>query len=285
MSRRKTRGAANRKFATYPTFVMAAAVVGALIGRPSTPELVDEVQVAPTAVAVIPQGIVAVPPAVLMEPPANQVPRLAIMAIHGGGWVGPQPELIPQMEKHAGSWHRRGWAILVPEYNANVSGLDDLLAHYDALQERYPETPICLYGFSAGAHLALMLAVERSDVACIVSEAGPTDLPALSRGPDGPAESYSLAVTAFGEENLAAWSPIRFADKINASVLQVAAANDPVVPADQARRLQPRLRSGTLRVLDPGTREFIHSTVDSTQLGNVYKEELAFLTRFERRSE
>jgi dienelactone hydrolase len=192
------------------------------------------------------------------------------MAIHGGGWLGPDPKLIAAMERRAERWHHQGWAIMVPEYQAGPAGLEDLLAHYDALRQRYGETPICLYGYSAGAHMALMMALRRPDVRCIVSEAGPTDLTGNPR-----------AAVAFGKANLAAWSPIRFASSIHASVFQVAAANDPIVPVSQARSLAARLRSGTLRILDPGSARFIHSSVDAGQVLKVYDEELSFLARFE----
>ena len=48
-------------------------------------------------------------------------------------------------------------------------------------------------GVSAGGHIALMLAVRNPDVACVMSLAGPTDLPALRTESNGLA-AYQLAV-------------------------------------------------------------------------------------------
>jgi dienelactone hydrolase len=257
---------------------MLAAVVGAVIGgSPNAGRTVASPRVS-AEMPIVPRDVVAVPPAVLMEPPAGAVPRLAVMVIHGNGWIGPDPELI-RKTANTEMWHHQGWAIMIPEFQAGASGLEDLVAHHDDLRRRYPRTPICLFGYSAGAHLALMLAVRRPDVRCVISEAGPTDLRALSTA--DPVNVYPLAVSAFGEGNLAEWSPIRFADKIHASVLQVAARNDPVVPVSQAELLAPKLRSGRLRILDPGATEFIHSKVDTGQLKRARAEEVSFLASFE----
>jgi dienelactone hydrolase len=257
---------------------MLAAVVGAVIGgSPNAGRTVASPRVS-AEMPIVPRDVVAVPPAVLMEPPAGAVPRLAVMVIHGNGWIGPDPELI-RKTANTEMWHHQGWAIMIPEFQAGASGLEDLVADHDDLRRRYPRTPICLFGYSAGAHLALMLAVRRPDVRCVISEAGPTDLRALST--TDPVNVYPLAVSAFGEGNLAEWSPIRFADKIHASVFQVAARNDPVVPVTQAELLAPKLRSGRLRILDPGATEFIHSKVDAGQLKRARAEEVSFLASFE----
>src|SRR5947207_884692 len=77
--------------------------------------------------------------------------------------------------------------------------------------------PVCPSGQSAGAHLALMVAAFRSDVGCVVDEAGPTDAAALAgetawdpttggQQDQGPRWVYNQMVAAFGQENLAWWS-------------------------------------------------------------------------------
>jgi hypothetical protein len=98
-----------------------------------------------------------------------------------------------------------------------------------------------------------------------VSLAGPTDLTATKRG-DG---LRRLAIDAFGRGGLERWSPALHADRIRATVLQVAAERDPLVPVEQARLLERALPGTRTIVLPGGPSEgtpFIHSAVDPAPL-------------------
>jgi dienelactone hydrolase len=111
---------------------------------------------------------------------------------------------------------------------------------------------ICATGISAGGHLALMLAANRPDVYCVVSQAGPTDLTtAQLQGAYDPASGtlsqldggrwlHNLGAAAFGEENLAFFSPAANATGSlrNTRVLQSFSGDDQLVPYGQATELR-----------------------------------------------
>ena len=125
-----------------------------------------------------------------------------------------------------------------------------------------------------------MIAARRSSVRCVINEAGPTDLAGLRSGPSPSPAGYEIAARVFGEQNLGRWSPIRSAGRIRAHIFQVVAANDRLVPPIQGERLNALVRHGTLRVLNPGSTFFVHSTVDAAQLAEVRDEEIEFLADF-----
>jgi acetyl esterase/lipase len=209
-----------------------------------------------------------VPPAELGAPtPARyrDAPRALVLLVRGGGWKGPIPSLVEAQEGAARGLRRQGFAVVNLDYRAGAAGLRDVLFRFDEARRRYPEAPVCLYGQSAGAHLALLVAARRPETACVVSQAGPTDLPALARQGGG-AETSRLAVAAFGRARLAAFSPVRVARRIRARVLQISALNDPLVPPAQARELHARLARGELVELPAGDAPFIHSRVDGDAL-------------------
>lgn len=217
---------------------------------------------------------------ILMQPADGRSPTLAVVVIHGGSWGGSAPELIARAATVAALLPARGWAAVVAAYRAGPGGLEDLLIQYDDLRRRLPGTPICLVGESAGGHLALMIAARRSSVRCVINEAGPTDLAGLRSGPSPSPAGYEIAARVFGEQNLGRWSPIRSAGRIRAHIFQVVAANDRLVPPIQGERLNALVRHGTLRVLNPGSTFFVHSTVDAAQLAEVRDEEIEFLADF-----
>lgn len=219
---------------------------------------------------------------ILMQPADGRSPTLAVLVIHGGSWGGSTPELIARAATVAARLPARGWAAVVAAYRAGPRGLDDLFVQYDDLRRRLPGTPVCLIGESAGGHLALMVAARRSSVRCVINEAGPTDLAGLRSGPSPSPAGYEIAARVFGEQNLGRWSPIRSAGRMRAHVFQVVATNDRLVPPSQGARLNALVRHGTLRVLNPGSTFFVHSTVDAAQLAEVRDEEIEFLAEFAR---
>lgn len=209
------------------------------------------------------------------DPGYRQSPRAVVVLIRGGGWTGPSPSTMRAQHGAAVALQDQGFATVEPDYRSGIRGYRDLLARYDQTRKRFPSQRICLFGQSAGGHLALLIAEERRDVACVVSQAGPTDLTTLAEQTSEPTGRW--AAEAFGSGRLARFSPVRRAARIDAAVLQIAAENDRYVPVAQVRELQPRLRRGRLIVLPPGGTTFVHSKVDADALGRAGEAQTAFL--------
>ncbi len=137
--------------------------------------------------------------------------------------------------------------------------------------------PICLWGGSAGGQLALMIATRRRDVACVMSEAGPTDL--TTDTTLLPGSNFLFA----DHGGLARWSPVTYADRIRAPLLLVGATNDRLVPLGQARELaRVHPRHTRVFVLQAGTSPWVHGSVDSGDLARLYRTERALVVRSER---
>jgi pimeloyl-ACP methyl ester carboxylesterase len=129
---------------------------------------------------------------------------------------------------------------------------------------------------SAGAHIALMLAVKYPDLACVVDLAGPTDLASLAHQPGGQ-PGYALSAKTFGVRRLTAYSPALHARSIRAKALLVYAQNDPIVPLAQGEELARALPGSRLIVLPPGPVFFVHSTVATAAYNNALAALGAFL--------
>jgi acetyl esterase/lipase len=158
------------------------------------------------------------------------------------------------MRPEANRWRARGWETVNLTYRPCGRSLGDVLWFYDRAREWFGRgAAIGALGISAGANLALLLAARRTGVYCVVSEAGPTDLTRIQREGAynlatgrydftlGSRWVHNLGAAAFGEENLAAYSPAQAAKAgatLNgARVLQAFAADDPIVPYQQAADL------------------------------------------------
>ncbi len=179
--------------------------------------------------------------------PAGGDPKGVVILLHGGGWQ-PNPSAYPGELALAGEMQKQGYATVVVGYDAGALGFQEIKDVYTRAQRRFPGVPICAHGISAGGHLGLMLAAREPGMACVIDVAGPTDLRTL-KGQGGD-EASDLAVNAFGADQLARWSPIRYADRIRAKVLVMLAATDPVVPVEQGREFA-RAHPGTRLVILP----------------------------------
>jgi dienelactone hydrolase len=180
-------------------------------------------------------------------------PEGVVILLHGGGWQ-PNPSAYPGELSLAATMQKQGYATVVIGYDAGAQGFQEIEGVYRQAQRRYRGVPICAHGISAGGHLGLMLAAREPDLACVVDIVGPTDLTTLKD--QGADEAYNLAVNAFGQDQLARWSPVRYANRIKAKVLILLAATDPVIPAEQGREFA-RAHPGTqLIVLPAGSTPF-----------------------------
>jgi acetyl esterase/lipase len=195
-------------------------------------------------------------------PYAGEPPRALVLLIHGGGWRGPNLRAFTAQLEPARQLQRLGFATAVVEYRRAAAGIRDVVNTYRVGRERFgPTVPICASGSSAGGHLALMLAVREPELACAIDRAGPTNLTSLAQQRGG-RYAYRVAVRMFGRNRLAALSPVRHAPSINARLLLIYAANDPLAPLEQGRELARAKPDARLIVLPPGPARFVHSGVD-----------------------
>src|SRR3954468_4420671 len=156
------------------------------------------------------------------------------------------------MRVEANRWRDRGWSTINVDYRGCANSLVDALWFYDAARAISGPRPICVEGQSAGGQLALMLAVKRSSVSCVVSQAGPTDLISLPTQPAydpatggvqtaGPTWGAGMAAAAFGPLALASQSPALAT--LGAPVLTANSAHDNLVPYAQSLELADHLRT------------------------------------------
>ena len=226
------------------------------------------------------------PTAIYGQPVHGNTPRALVMLIHGGGWSGLSPSALKATEATAGIFQAFGFETMTVDYRAGARGVADVEQFYrDARKRVGPGLPICAFGVSAGAHIAMMLAVKFPDLACVVGLAGPTNLAVLKTQQGGSA-GYKIAEHAFGTGRLAQYSPALLASSIKAKLLLVYAQNDPLVPVSQGHEMARADPSAKVIVLPPGSAPFVHTgvgaPVSSTGVDPIAKqqasqEELKFL--------
>jgi acetyl esterase/lipase len=183
---------------------------------------------------------------------AGEAPRGVMLIVHGGGWSIIGAGGVQSMRPDADRWRARGWETVNLTYRPCGQSLEDVLWFYDHARTWFgPDAAIAALGTSAGGHLALLLAANRAGVYGVVSQAGPTDLGTIQDEPVyNPATGlfdstlgsrwvHNLGASAFGEENLPAYSPAtQAASTLNAArVLQAFSADDAIVPYAQAADL------------------------------------------------
>jgi acetyl esterase/lipase len=201
----------------------------------------------------------------LARPQDAPGPLPCVLVIHGGGWAAGRKELHDTL-----TWDfaKRGYACatigyrLAPKhlFPAQVEDVKCAVRYLRAHAADLKIDPKRLgaTGFSAGAHLSMMLgamgpgdglegeggwADQPSQVSCVVAWFGPADFanvefpdasrPIVERWIGGPrsarAEAYRLA------------SPVTYASKGDAPMLLLQGTKDPLVPHDQAYRMADAL--------------------------------------------
>ncbi|MDO9407793.1 S9 family peptidase [Patulibacter sp.] len=208
----------------------------------------------------------------ILGPPTGTVPasrpRAVVLILHGGGWAATTDDTLKAANQGTEGYRSGGFATYAVRMKAGRGAIDSATAAYDAMRRRYgARTPICAIGASTGGHVGLMLAIARPNLACVVSNAGPTDLPAWAQqvpAAEGQIDGY------FGGEQRR-FSPAERPRDLRARVLLQYASNDRDVPLAQGRAFRDARPRGTqLVVLRPGTAFFAHSEVDARQLAQVY---------------
>jgi len=189
----------------------------------------------------------------------GQPPKGLMIAIHGGGWWGVGRSVTALERPAATLWRNRGWLTLNIDYRGCAQSFPDVLWFHDAARQLVgPALPLCVTGVSSGAHLALMMASSRPDVACVIAEGPPANLLTLpnqtaynpvTRKSDqtaGPRRVYYQAVAAFGESQLAALSPALHPGR--ARLLLATATQDSTIPTAQGQEM-----AAAATAANPGT--------------------------------
>jgi dipeptidyl aminopeptidase/acylaminoacyl peptidase len=182
--------------------------------------------------------------------PAGGEPKGVLILLHGGGWQ-PSRDAYESEMPTAAQFQKLGYATVVIGYGEGATGFRQIEDVYSQVRRRYPGLPVCVHGFSAGGNLGLMLASRERGITCVLGIAAPTDLTTIKR--QGGGEAYDLAVAAFGQNRLSAWSPVKYADRIHARVLLLTGETDPVVPAAQAREFARAVPGTQVDVVPAGS--------------------------------
>lgn len=227
----------------------------------------------------------------LRNPDGSIKTKGVMILVHGGGWQGTGQGAVDKLKPWANWYNSIGWATFNVDYRPYADSINDVAQWYDWINSAFDSSyPICAMGQSAGGHLALLLSVKRSDLECVVSQAGPTDLPNLNSQPGAGYQAvYDLAVQAFGEPNLYVYSPTAWAsyNLLPARVFQANTTDDPLVHISQQRSLAALLPGSLALELSPSTVSsdpiFGHSRTTWTELGSYMQQETAFLNSITRR--
>ncbi len=181
--------------------------------------------------------IVAPVAAPAIADPAGAVRGTMIM-VHAGGWAGHDEYAQDVLVSRPGEMFRaRGWRTVSLDYEEGTAGLQDVLRAVNSEVARKTSAgPVCLYGESAGGHLALLAAARLSSVDCVIALGAPTDLDlyvaeaAASR--DVRIDLVAFQINRFFGRTAAErarWNPVTLAPSIRGDVLLMHEDDDPVV--------------------------------------------------------
>lgn len=199
----------------------------------------------------------------MARPAEGDGPFPGVLVIHGGGWRGGnKADVRPILDEFA----KRGYVAISPQYRFCPKDLfpaqvHDVKAAVRWLKSRAKDYKvdaghIGAVGFSAGAHLSMMLGVTSAadglegeaaaaadapdtKIQAVVNYFGPTDLAAA----DIPEVTKPLVNAFLGGDSkekakeYAQASPLTFVTKDDAPILSFQGTKDPLVPHTQATKL------------------------------------------------
>ena len=201
-----------------------------------------------------------------------------VLLLHAGGWSGPNPARSQAMRPLARRFSRWGWRAVVVEYGAGKRGYRDVLT---AIRRHDGARRLCLYGESAGGHLAALAAGRsRRDIDCLILNAAPLDLPSWGTTPQARYFRDRIARPIFGRDPR--WNPRTYAGRVRALTLIISTRDDRIVPPQQARAfrrsLRPRSIARTL-VLAPGRCRSGHGSAACAELRRAARNQRRTLAR------
>jgi hypothetical protein len=148
------------------------------------------------------------------------------------------------------------------QFQSLVDWYDLYRSTFDAAAVYGPSFPICVWGGSSAGHLALMLAIARSSVDCVLTEAGPTSITGIyNLCVAQPSANYCATTLyagfAFGAVSTwGAWNPVSYPHPsyFQMPTLLGNAKGDSWIPFGQATSFaSTRPASSSLVLLPPGT--------------------------------
>jgi acetyl esterase/lipase len=200
--------------------------------------------------------------------------------LHGGGWRrGSRRTTIPA--SLCSTLASRGFVVAAVDYRLSGEArfpaqLDDVRAAVAWLRSEVDCSRMYLWGESAGAHLALLAALDGGDVNGVVAWYPPTDLVGLSG--DVTRETSLLGVSPRDNPSFARQaSPLSFVRADAPPILLMHGDADDMVPPDQSVRLASALRAAGAPVeleLVPGAR---HMWADAPDVGAIVDRSVEFL--------
>lgn len=208
-------------------------------------------------------------PAFELEEP--QRPRGTIIGIHGGGWrrVGAREVAGERAETTRLAGY--GWRVLSVDYEPGAAARRSLREWHDYARKRW-DGPICAFGRSAGAHLALLLAHDRP-LACVIGHGAITDLERVGGSPEADELFRRFVLPSFGA-GLRRHSPVRIAAGLRIPVLLATGEGDVLAPcATQLAPFARRNRRAQIACLPAGEAPFIHGPVDRAALAAQHRRE------------
>lgn len=204
-----------------------------------------------------------------------------MILVHAGGWAGHDGYAQSELLKNPGDLFRaRGWRVVSIDYDEGPGGLQDLLNVAGAeLARRSSDGPLCIYGESSGAHLALIAAARLRAIDCVIGVGTPTDLyqytvEASVSDDDRVRLVSGQIMRLFGTtpEATTAWNLVALAPSIHADVMLVHETDDELVTASHAQRFAAARPTTQLVELQAGERgnaaqDFMHGTVSDVGRG------------------
>jgi len=211
----------------------------------------------------------------LSADPVGGPARGTVIMVHAGGWAGHDTNAQAQlMTRPASLFLERGWRVVSIDYHEGTAGLRGVLDAAGAeLARNDHDRPLCIYGESSGAHLALVAAARLRSIDCVMGLGTPTDVPLYETDGAVSADPLVRLVASqmsrfFGTTlaETATWDPVRLTASIRADVLLIREADDMLVPAAHSTRFQAASPTTQTVELHAGDRavaatHFVHGTV------------------------
>ena len=210
--------------------------------------------------------------------PTGVAARGTMLMVHAGGWAGHDAHAQRLLMDRPGALLlERGWRVVSVDYEEGAAGLQDVLDAAGSELTRIGDGgPVCIYGESAGAHLALVAAERLRAIDCVIGLGTPTDLPLYTQEAatslDARLKLVASQITRLlgaTVDALAPWNPVTLAPKIRADVLLVREGDDDMISPEHDARFRAARPTTQFVGLEPGSRSdpstsFVHGTVSET---------------------
>lgn len=207
--------------------------------------------------------------------PAAGIVKGTVVLIHAGGWAGHDASSTEKLINTPGAvFLARGWRVVSIDYEEGTAGLQFVLNTVgEELARKTGDGPVCIYGESAGGHLALVAASRLRAIDCVITLGAPTDINLYeaegSVSPDGRVRLVAYQASRFfgtTPEQIAPWNPVTLAPRIHADVMLMHESDDAIVPTSHTTSFHAARPTTQTVMLEPGdpldpSTQFVHSTI------------------------